>query len=211
MPNKVKPVPGERTRVRFMLVDFDGSSDDLQQLAQTFAQAVKVPQPILVSAPTPAALPAPTPFGGNNRVLDQQAEPPVEVEDSNPPEVVNGVTTDPGMKPRRRKYKTPAVIPDLEFASGEMPLKRYIDEQAPEENSKRYLAIAYWLKEYRDYEEIGADHIYTCYRALGLNVPDDVLSVFRGLKKQGWVIEGSQKGLFKINHIGEGQLKKVTE
>lgn len=209
MANKPNPSSGH-ARIRFTHVDFDGPADQLQQLVQTFAQAVKAPQQIFVTAPSSAVLPAPTPFGGHNRVLEQPVEPLAEVPAPTPPEIANGVTSDSGPKPRRRRYKTPLVIPDLEFTSGEMPLKRYIDEQAPEENSKRYLAIAFWLKEYRNYEEIGADHIYTCYRALGLNVPGDVLSVFRGLKKQGWVIEGSQKGSFKINHIGEGQLKTVT-
>lgn len=210
MANKPSTSSGH-ARIRFTHVDFDGPADQLQQLVQTFAQAVKAPQQIFVTAPAPAALPAPSPFGGDSRVLEQPGEITAVVEDGHPPQAVNGSATEAGTKPRRRKYKTPSVIPDLEFTGGPMPLQRYIDVQAPEENSKRYLAIAFWLKEYRNYEEIGADHIYTCYRALGLNVPDDVLSVFRGLKKRGWVIEGSQQGLFKINHIGEGQLKKVSE
>lgn len=209
MANKPSPSNGH-ARIRFTHVDFDGPADQLQQLVQTFAQAVKAPQQIFVTTPAPAALPAPTPFSGGNRVLEQAAEVAAVVVDAPPAETVNGAATEAGAKPRRRKYKTPAVIADLEFTGGPMPLQRYIDEQAPEENSKRYLAIAFWLKEYRGYEEIGADHIYTCYRALGLNVPGDVLGVFRKLKGQGWVVEGSQKGLFKINHIGEGQLKKVA-
>lgn len=214
MANKAKPPSSERTRVRFMLVDFDGSSDDLQQLAHTFAQAVKIPQPILVAPAPPIPLNGHVAPGVHGKPLEQAEEAQETLIDPTEAEPAAVDTAERGnSKPSggtKRKYKSPEVIADLEFTSGSMPLKQYMDEQAPEEHSKRYLAIAFWLKEYRSYQEIGADHVYSCYRALGLNVPDDVLSVFRGLKKRGWVVEGTEKGLFKINHIGEGQLKKVA-
>ena len=106
----------------------------------------------------------------------------------------------------KRKHKTPSIISELEFISGVKPFKEYIEEQTPKDHSKRYLAITQWLKEYRGIAEVGADHVYTCYRFLSMAVPNDILSVFRALKKQGWVETGSEPGLFKINHIGENKL-----
>jgi hypothetical protein len=54
--------PNDRSRVRFMLVDVDGTSADVQQLAQILAGAVKAPQTIIMQAPTlPPVLPAPIP------------------------------------------------------------------------------------------------------------------------------------------------------
>jgi hypothetical protein len=100
------------------------------------------------------------------------------------------------------------LVPELEFNNGDKSLKQYWDEQGdPKEESKRYLVIAQWLKLYRTIEEVGADHVYSAYRAMNLNVPKDVLSVFRSLKKQAWVEPGSKRGRFRITHIGENQLK----
>lgn len=155
----------------------------------------------------PAALPvaAPAPPISQPGLFDGLSEEDAAIAEAAP----TPAPKPQGSKPKR-KFKVPVPVEGLEFISGKLPLKQYMEEQAAEEHSKRYLAIAFWLKEYRGFEEIGADHVYSCYRALGWNVPDDVLSVFRGIKAQGWVVEGSKKGLFKINHIGEGQLKKAA-
>jgi hypothetical protein len=197
---------GERCRARFMLVDFDGSSQDLQQIALTFAHAVKATQPAA---------------GGPAAMASAHEVTPVRVPKNTdtPSEVVGAISPeadvpDLGMavaltKPHngaKRKYRTPSVVSELEFNDGSKSLKAYIDEQAPKDHSKRYLAIAQWLKVYRNILEVGADHVYSCYRFLGLMVPDNVLSVFHGLKKQAWVEAGSSRGFFKITHIGENQL-----
>jgi hypothetical protein len=200
---------GERSRVRFMLVDFDGSSSDVQLLAQTFANAVKAPQQIVMNAP-PAigngSISANPALAGNPAVADVVVTPD-QVEATSearlaPSKPQNG---------SRRKLKTPSVISGLEFTSGAKSLKDYIQEQSPDGHSKRYLAVMQWLKEHRTIGEVGADHIYTCYRALGLTVPDDVLSVLRSLKKQAWVEAGTARGTFRITHIGEGQLSPALK
>jgi hypothetical protein len=116
----------------------------------------------------------------------------------------------PNSTRKKKKLRTPVPL-DLDLTSGSKPFKTYFEEQEPKTDSKRYLVIAQWLKEHRNIPEIGADHVYTCYRFLGMSVPEDVLSVFRGLKKQAWVEGGSSPGMFKINHIGENQLTQAKK
>ena len=54
------------------------------------------------------------------------------------------------------------------------------------------------------------NHIYTCYRFLNMNnLPEDVLSIFRSLKKGAWVVAGSEAGMFKITHVGENKLAQA--
>lgn len=121
----------------------------------------------------------------------------------------------PASKPQngaaKKKLRTPQLVSGLEFTSGRKPLTDYVKEIDPKEHSKRYLAIVFWLRQYRDISEVSGDHIYTCYRALGLNVPKDVGSVLRALKSQEWLERGSKDGLYKITHIGENQLTKACE
>jgi hypothetical protein len=205
--------PEERSRVRFMLVAFDGSSSDLQQLASTFASAVRSQQPIVTALPAPAMPNVPALANATPQVVSQNGhQANVVAEEIQTIVHPEGAGDSPTKPPSgtKRKFRTPSIISTLDFTSGRKSLKTYIDEQAPEEHSKRYLAIVQWLKEHRNIGEVGADHIYTCYRALGLTVPDDVLGVLRAIKKQGWVEKGAVSGTYKITHVGEGQLKHTA-
>jgi hypothetical protein len=209
MANKKDVSPTERSRVRFMLVDFDGPSADLQQLAQTFAHAVKASPPVVVALPPPVngpvvATATPAQQNANTPGLFDEV-PDAEVVQANTEEKPAASKTQNGTK-RKYKSKTPSVISDLEFSSGAKSLKDYIQEQAPTEHTKRYLAITQWLKEFRGITEVGANHIYSCYRDLGMTVPDDITRPLRKLRSQGWVEKGSAPSTFKIMHVGEGKL-----
>ena len=204
----------ERSRVRVIIAEAEGTSAEIQQLIVSVATALR-PQQVVVypqqfpAAANPAALNGTPKLAERANLFDDfpDAESvPV------PAEVVPPTVVTPSPKPQngtKRKYRSLSPIPGLEFTSGAKPLKGYIDEQAPEEHSKRYLAILFWLREYRSIAESGGNHIFSCYKALNLNPPDDALSIFRSLKKQGWVMTGSKPGLFKLHSIGEGQLKKA--
>jgi hypothetical protein len=80
-----------------------------------------------------------------------------------------------------------------------------------EDHGRRYLGITQWFKEHRQTPEIGADHIYTCYKFLGLPVPEDVTVAFRNLKQSGAVAKGSARGLYRITHIGENMLTEARK
>jgi hypothetical protein len=206
---------GERTRARIMLADFDGSSADFQHLVQAIGHAVKGSSPVIMTVqalpvangPT-ATLAAPTRQNGDGPTAfdhgpveepEVQVEPQVEASPA-PPKSQNGA---------KRKHKTPPLVEGLECTSGSKPLKDYLNAVGPDGHAMRYLAITQWLKEHRNFEEVGASHIYTCYKFLDMTVPPDVLGVFRGLKKRDCVQQGSADGLYKITLVGENQLTKA--
>lgn len=200
---------GERSRARFMLVEFDGTSDDFQQLVQTFTQAVKAAPPVTQQPPRQAsAIDAHSQAPDRPGLFDGVTSPnPAEAEDA-PPPVPSASTKSNGGK---RKHRTPTVLADLDLKGGKMPFEEFMERQAVENHSKRYLAIAWWFKEYRGVATVGADHIYTCYRYLGLSVPADVLEPFRKMKPNGWVTNGEDSGTYAINHVGEKHLSPVKK
>lgn len=205
MGTKSNNSPGEKSRFRFILVEGEVTTGEIQQFAQTFAAAVRAPQlPARPQFPSHAAsLPAAKLPADASLFDDVMEEEAVEA----------APAPTPAAKPSngaKKKLRTPQPVPGLEFTSGAKPLKEYLDGQQADGDAKRYLAITWWLREYRSIAEVGADHIYSCYRALGWNVPNDVLSVFRNLKRQAWVEKGTEQGMYKINHIGEGQLNKAA-
>jgi hypothetical protein len=209
--NKNNITPPERSKVRLVMVEFDGPSGDLQQLAQTLANAVK-PQQIVVQAPTAAPLLAPAHLPVNALPQNGVAQ---NVFDAVTPELPQNPVPEPPLTKSpngtKRKMKTPNLISDLDFNSDPKPFKAYIAEIDPQDHQRRYLAITQWLKEYRQIEEAGADHIYTCYRFLDLSVPDDMTVTFRKLKALAWVERGSARGMYKITHIGENQLTEARK
>src|SRR5262245_56469905 len=115
-----------------MLVDVEGSSQDLKEIAQALAQGLKTSQPAMTAMP---ALPAPQgatrfipsaggePNGNGAATLNGGAslEPvPAEAEVEVPPSKPQSVA--------KRKFKTPTLISSLEFTSGEKPFQDYMDE-----------------------------------------------------------------------------------
>ena len=205
MAKHILPPPNDRMRARFVLCEVEGSSQEIQNAAQAFAQVMKSSQPTVVYLPPPqesvrALPPAAQPNG-------HAAAPPNEAVPE--PVPAPAEATAPQSRPQnggKKKFRTPVLVPNLETTSGPKSLQAYIEEQAPKDHSKRYLAIAYWLRQYRNASEINTDHVFTCYRALKLNVPHDVGSVLRKLKVQAWMETGSARGMFKLTHIGENQL-----
>ena len=111
-----------------------------------------------------------------------------------------------------RQYRTPLPV-DLDLVSGDLPLRPFLQERKPDSDVKIYLAIAYWLKRYRDINEVSADHAYTCYRHMGAGwqVPADAGQPFRAMKAKayGWVKPGSTKGYWMINHLGENEVEQM--
>ncbi len=202
---KANNQPGdERSRGRIVVLDFDLAQGEISQLAGAIVSALKPPLQVVQALPPAAPKSLSHQSNGEQRELfDHQDQAKVD-------DALQEAEVVPALKPQnasrnKGKLRTPVILPDLEFTSGDKSLEAYVTEQAPSEHSKRYLVITQWLKLYRGVNEVGADHIYTCYRYLGLSVPDDVLSTFRALKKQGWV-EAAERGTFRINHIGEKQL-----
>lgn len=197
---------GERSRARIVVLDFDLAGGDMNQLAGAILSAIKPPLPVVTALPAAPPKARPCQQNGNQAsLLEQQIQ--AEEQKELPPQYdtpVAGVNPTNGVR-KKKRLRTPKPL-HLDLVSGDKPFKDYHDQIGPKSDSRRYLVIAQWLKVYRGITEIGADHVYTCYRRMSRQVPGDVLSVFRGLKKQGWVETGSAPGLFKINHIGENQL-----
>jgi hypothetical protein len=190
-----------------MLVDFDGPSADLQQLAQTFVQAVKIPPP---NVTTVSALPPPSTAGGPKSNGDQPTlfdNVAVEEAAAQQPEAVPAAP-----KPQngsKRRHKTPEIISDLDCATGGTPLADFVKEYEPKTQQALYLVIVKWLKEHKSIVEVSDRHIFTCYMFLRTPVPEDVGSGLRALNRKKFVEHGSASGFYKLTHIGESELLRM--
>ena len=193
------------TQIRFILLDAKGKADDLQLIAQAIATAVRPTTVIqqIAGMPLLATLPG---------IAPQQSEVPdptifASIEPSNNGSSVTLPPKKSSSGPRKRT-RVPSIL-ELDLTSGPVPFAQFVQGKNPDNHSQRYLVIAAWFKEHRQISEIGIDHIYTCYRKLNLNVVEDVGSIFRGCKTQGWFGNGSVRGMYAINHVGLGKVNDL--
>lgn len=190
-------------RIRLVVFELEGSNETLQESMRTIASALQ-PRP-----PAHARLPVSPANGGNRKSHNFGAAQPALDYDA------IDVESEPETKHESRKssnkarvYPTPKII-ELDLESSDVPFKAFWKQKNPIEQSKRYLVIAAWLHLYRSIDDVTDDHIYTCYRTMGLNVPKDVSGPLRKMKQAGWFGSGKSKGSFAINHVGLGEVNKI--
>ena len=193
----------EKAKIKFRFVEFEmeGGNTALHESLRAIAGAINrgAKTPALGAAPKPGA---PALAGAEARESDE-GEP-----DNNNEEMAEEEDREEsrGSGPPR-KLRTPEIVPlDLKTATS---LDEYCDKKKPEGENKRYLVIVAYLRKHRNFPEVTMDHVYTCYRHMGWNVPRDVSSPLRSLKKSGWLDKGEAKGAYALNHIGENEIEKM--
>ena len=191
--------PG-KSKVTVVMLQIDASDDAVKEGIRTISQAMagfgKPAQTLLVNTPATQIPPKDTP---------EAQPPPVDTEE----ETQNGHSENEGERTTRvnRIFKTPSVL-DLDLKGDTISLKDFCEKKNVGDNdSKRYLAIAVWLKDQLKITEVTADHIYTCYRHMGWHPPKDIGSPLRSMKrKSGYFAKGNAVGAYAVNHVGESAL-----
>lgn len=198
----------EKAKVKMTVIHFETESDNatlqenVRAIAHTLSRALTSPQR---GATTPTQI-----ASGNQQVLDQSEE--VETEEGRDEDEI--ALSNPPSKAKKvaRQYRTPQPV-ELDLVSGQLPLKDFLDQKQPDTDVKRYLAIAHWLKQHRNIQEVTMDHMYTGYRHMGTGwqVPADAGAPLRAMKgkQYGWMKTGSTKGSYTINHLGENEVGKM--
>lgn len=199
-------------KVKMTVIHFETESNNLtlqeniRAIANTLSRALAPPLRVI---PKRAQLST----GNGGAAVEYESNEdllPDEFEDVIEAEAVPGSAKSKSKSPTLR---TPQPL-DLDLITGEVPLKTFLEQKNPTTDLKRYLAIAYWLKEYRGINEITMDHAYTCYRFMGTgwSVPKDASAPLRKMKgkEYGWMNKGSAPGTFAINHLGENEVNRMA-
>lgn len=186
-----------KSRMTVMMFQLEGGDETLRDGIRTISQAMSTvlnTSKALVQKP-PAILSAPEPAEPVLVDPEEDGSSAVATEDSG---LVSRRTGPGAAKPRSPK------ILSLDLKSGKVALKDFCESKSVGDNdSRRYLVIAFWLKENLGITAVSMDHIHTCYRFLGWQTPADASSPLRGMKQKGWFDKGTEKGTYAINHVGE--------
>ena len=101
------------------------------------------------------------------------------------------------------------MLKDFELTTGrDVSFEAFANEKGQTADTKRYLMIAGWCHDHAAIPEITADHVWTCYRAMGWTLDaKNPKQPFADIQRQGW--GEYKKGKFEINHIGIGVVAKM--
>ena len=197
----------DKGRVRMTVIHFDTESDNatlqenIRAIAQTLTRALTA-QPRPAASPSQSLGPAPSANGW------ETGETHDDVEDS---DFIDAEPTKPakGKKPNSARRPTTPHTVEIDFKSAKTTLQSFLDQRKPTSIQKKYLAIAYWLRENLKVDSVTMHHIYTCFRMMGWNVPKDASQPLRDLKSQGWMEKASEAGAYTVNHVGENEVNKM--
>ncbi len=193
---------GGTSRIRFIMLDAEIAEGDLSQVTQAIQNALRPTPgaPRVIAAPPALSSGAQASHGDDALpILDEQ-----DTEDSIEAPAPQTGRSERAAKPR--KYPSPEVI-ELDLKS-DPSFASFIEKKKIDSDTDRYLAVAAWFKECRQIDEIGPNHVYTCYRAVHwpCNIKD-FAQPLRALKFRDFMTTPS-RGLYAINHIG---LDRVAE
>ncbi|QIB07562.1 hypothetical protein GZ982_23450 [Pseudomonas fluorescens] len=119
-------------------------------------------------------------------------------------------------KPKRSKKEEPKLLTDLDLNQGTLGrLKDFHAKYSIKTNMEHNLVFAYFLKDGMGLEEIGEDHLFTCYRTVGIKIPRALRqSVLDTAQTKGW-IDTDATGLIRLTTVGrnhiEHDLAKVSD
>jgi hypothetical protein len=199
----------DKGKVKMTVIHFETESDNetlqenIRSIAQTLSRALTPQQTRIVHAPAQL-----TSGNGATAEQTQDGEDFVDALDSD-------FETPTASKSKAkstavRQLRSPTLL-DLDLTSGDVPFKTFMEQKKPAGDNKRYLVVAQWLKTYLNIDEITMDHVYTCYRSLNWNVPDDAAAPLRSIKAKAWMRKGTTKGAYAITHIGEGVVNDMGQ
>lgn len=148
-------------KVRFIMLDAEISDGDFNQIAQVIQNAFK---------PTTTIVHQRAPDGEPKSLAGPSIEIDGEIADDGDTlgesdSVADGSNSKAPRAPRARRPTTPDVI-EIDLTS-DVSWSDFADSHDVKSDVDRYLTVATWLKEHRSVDAISADHVYTCFRAVG--------------------------------------------
>lgn len=201
---KQNPINPQRSKIRLFYVDADLAPGDLQELTNALTSAIR-PTHTITTPSTPARIAAPrADTNGDHAELHE-----VEVS-----EVVDDVHEEEGPTTNGKRVRRPRsvqVLHDIDWTGGgAKSWAEFAKEIKPSTELDKFIVAAYWLDANAKLSSVGADHIYSCYKAAGWTWEHvDATAPFRALKKAG--CGKLQRGTFTIEVLGRTRVEKLMQ
>ncbi|QSL86216.1 hypothetical protein [Pseudomonas atacamensis] len=194
-----------KVKVRIIEFEMEGSDLSLQESLKSIAAALSRPNVAANTRPTArleSTRPASTARNGELNVDEERDENEYEEHEMLPE------TTAPIVVRKPRKPSKPASpnVVAVRFDDVSPTFVEFVADRDPKNDKHKYLCAAFWLKFYKEVQEVSIDHIYTAYRSQNWALPTSPVQPMRELaaRRDGRFSKGVERGHYSINHIGEG-------
>ena len=131
-------------------------------------------------------------------VEEQQEEPTVESNGNGTPKVR-----------RKQVPKTPTLLSNLDLNAATLSLQEFAKAKNPTTINDKYVVVATWFKEQLKTDEITIDHLFTAFRTLNWQTPDDLTSPFRTLKHSKQYFDKGGVGGYKVTFLATNYVSKM--
>jgi len=101
----------------------------------------------------------------------------------------------------------PKVLANIDFyPTGKKSLVDFISEYNPKNDNERNLLFIYYMSKILGIEEIGLDHLFTCYDAINQKLPENMIASLNNTKvRKKWL--GSDKSNIELTTKGLNEIK----
>lgn len=188
-------------KIRVLVFELEGSNETLQEslrtvMANALGQSLSPIRPVADQPTLPN-----TESRNSASEADNRQTIEIEAEEQGFKRQAETTSSSNSRPKRKQRFPTPKIL-DLDLTAGSVPFKAFYElKKNPSMDTKRYLLIAAWFKEYCNQGVISPDHVYTCYRFMGWSIPKDPSKPFRNMKSDGY-FNHAEKNLWEINHVG---------
>ncbi len=209
-------------KFQFVFLNLEGDEETIQEAVRQAGvilnRGMAPPPPTRTLIAVPVQSQKELTAGNQNGSMP--AEQVFEVVEAESQSANDGVTTNAtlpaaGAKQERKKRvpRTPKFLDGFDQSEADVSLEEFAKQKDTSSHYTRYLVIATWFKNHykKATDEISTSHIYTCYKLLGWQAPDDMGLIFRAMKaKHDYFDNGSKNGLWKIKIYGLNTVDKMT-
>lgn len=172
----------DKAKVRVIFAEVEGNNESVQEALRTMVSAMSRPVRVISEQKLPSLPEA---------QRDIEPESVDEVDASLREDESQGDADDAavGRKPRGSGKKTDRnaglnLVPDLDFRpAGKQALREFIEEKSPANDIEAVLAVVYYMQHTIGLPKIGASHVLTALKAVGIAVPVDLKQTIRNIKK----------------------------
>lgn len=139
----------------------------------------------------------------NGNYEESKVEKPKLIEAKNEPKKQTLKTNNSVSKKVKSKgSKGQTYLTDFDFnPTNQKSLKDYFNEFEPKTNYERNLIFVYYLQEILSTSNISTDHIYSCYRNLGLKIPSFPQTLIDTNVHKGWLTTSDTNDI-KVTRTG---------
>jgi hypothetical protein len=107
-------------------------------------------------------------------------------------------------KPKGKGKLSPSIVKDLNLKpSGKKSLDAFSNEKKPGSNQQKCALSVYYLRNELGLKQVGADHVYTCFKHMKWRVPSDLRNTLQyTASKDGW-LDTAEMSDIKMTAIGD--------